>query len=74
MDAPLPHVDNACADYAAFQVKFGKLSGNELTCNLSGNIWPQSSQLTEPMWTDPDIKSGINVRKLISNLKKIKKW
>ena len=26
-------------------------------------------QLTEPLWTDPDLKSGISVRKLISTLK-----
>ena len=34
---------------------------NELTCNLSGNIPPQSSKLAEPLWTDPGIKSGIYV-------------
>ena len=38
--------------------------------NSSGSIWPQSSQLTEPLWTDPGIKSDISVRKLISTLKK----
>ena len=38
---------------------------NRLTRNLSGNIWPQSSQLAEPLWTDPGIKSGISARKLI---------
>ena len=44
---------------------------NELTRNLSGNIQPQSSQLTEPVWTDPGgIKSGISARELISTLKK----
>ena len=42
------------------------LSGNKLTRNLSGNIRPQSSQLAEPLWTDPDIKSEISVRELIS--------
>ena len=46
------------------------LSGNELTDNLSGNILPQSSQHSEPLWTDPAIDSGISVRKLISTLKK----
>ena len=46
---------------------------NELTRNLSGNIQPQSSQLTEPLWTDPGIKSGISVYELISALKKKKK-
>ena len=29
---------------------------------LSGNIRPQSSQLAEPLWTDPGINSGISVR------------
>ena len=31
--------------------------------NLSGNIRPQSSQLTEPLWTDSGIKNGISVQK-----------
>ena len=31
---------------------------------------PLSSQLAEPLWTDPGLKSGISVRKLISTLKK----
>ena len=60
-------------DYAAVQAQRGNLSGNELTCNLSGNIRPHSSQLAEPLWTDPDIKSGISVRKLISMSKKEEK-
>ena len=50
----------------------GDLSGNKLTCNSSGNTRPQSSQLAEPPWTDPDLKSGISLRKLISTLKKKK--
>ena len=57
-------------DYVAVQAWCGNLSENELTCNLSGNIRSQSSQLAEPLWTDPGIKSGIGVRELISNLKK----
>ena len=57
------------ADYAAVQALCGNLSGNELTCNLSGNIRPQSSQVAEPLWTDPGIKRGISVRDLISTLK-----
>ena len=28
----------------------------------------QSSQLAEPLWTDPGLKSGISVRELISTL------
>ena len=55
------------ADYATVQAWCGNLSGNELTSNLSGNIRPQLSQLTEPLWTDSGIKSGISVCKLISN-------
>ena len=34
---------------------------------------PQSSQLAEPLWTDPNLKTGINVRELISTLKKKRK-
>ena len=41
---------------------------NELTRILSGNTRSQSSQLAEPLWTDPGLKSGINLRAL--NLKK----
>ena len=40
--------------------------------NLSGNIRLQSSQLAEPLWTDPGVKSGISVRELIPTLKKKK--
>ena len=35
------------------RLSVGNLSGNELTRNLSENIRPQSSQLAEPLWTDP---------------------
>ena len=31
-----------------------------------------SSQLAEPLWTDPGLKSGISVHKLIFTLKKKK--
>ena len=41
---------------------------------LSGNIRPQLSQFAEPLWTDPGIKSGFSVHKLISALKKNTKW
>ena len=54
------------ADYAAVQAQCGNLSGNELTRNLSGNIRLQSFQLVQPLWTDPCLKNGISVRKLIS--------
>ena len=51
----------------------GTLSGNELTCNSSGNTQSQSSQLAEPLWTNPGVKRGISMRKLISNKKKKEK-
>ena len=40
---------------------------------LVREIWPQLSQLAEPLWTDLGQKSGISVCKLISSLKKKKK-
>ena len=48
-------------DYAAVQALCGNLSGNELTRNSSGNTRSQSSQLAEPLWTDPSLKSGMSV-------------
>ena len=30
--------------------------GNKLACNWLGNTQPQSSQLVEPLWTDPGLK------------------
>ena len=61
------------ADYAAVQAWCGNLSGNELTRNSSGNTQPQSSELAEPLWTDPCLKSGTSVHDLISTSKKKKK-
>ena len=52
------------------QAQCGNLSGKELTRKPSGNTWSQSSQLTEPLWTDPGLKSGISARELISTEKK----
>ena len=53
----------------------GAYQGNKLTSNSSGNTQPQSSQLTEPLWTDPGLKSGIGVHKLISTEKhKMCRW
>ena len=43
---------------------------HELTCNCSRNTQSQSSQLAEPLWTDPGLKSGIIVHELVSTLKK----
>ena len=50
-----------------------ELSGNELTHNSREDIRPQSSQLAEPLWTDPGLESGVSVHKLISTLKKKEK-
>ena len=61
------------ADYAAVQVWCGNLSRNELTRNLSGNIQPQLSQLTKPVWTDLGTKRGISVFELLSISKKERK-
>ena len=46
--------------------------GNELTRKSTGNTRSQSSQLSEPLWTDFGLKSGISVLELISTLKKKK--
>ena len=50
------------ADHAAIQAEYG----NELTRNSSGNTLSQSSQVAKPLWTDPVLKSGTSLRKLIS--------
>ena len=36
-------------------------------------IIPQSSQFAEPLWTDPGVRRGISVQKLISTSEKKKK-
>ena len=48
----------------------GTYQGNELTCNSSGSARPKSSQLDEPMWTDPGLEGGITARELISTIYK----
>ena len=48
----------------------GTYQGNELSRNSSGNARPQSSQLAEPMWTDPSLKSGTGVHEPISTEKR----
>ena len=40
---------------------------------ISSLILAQSSQLAEPLWTDPGVKSGTSVRELIFPVKKKKK-
>ena len=49
------------------------LSGNKLSCELYGNAVPQSSQLTEPLWTDPGLKNGMSMYELMSSKRKEKK-
>ena len=39
----------------------GTPQGTEFKRNSSENARPQSSQLAEPLWTDPGLKSGIGV-------------
>ena len=56
-----------------FKYRMETYHRNEPTCNSSGNTQPQLPQLTEPLWTDPGLKSGIDVRKPISHFKKKKK-
>ena len=50
------------ADCAAVQAQCGNQSGNELTCNWSGNTQSQSSQLAEPFWTDPGQRVALVTR------------
>ena len=49
---------------------FQKMSSH---ANSSGNTWLQLSQLDEPLWMDPALKSGISVRELLSKKKKKEK-
>ena len=51
----------------------GAYQGNELACNSSGNACLQSPQFTEPLWTDPFLKSGIGACEVNSTEKIIKK-
>ena len=53
------------ADYAV-QAWCGNVSGKGLTRNSSGNNWSQSPQLAEPPLTNPCIKIGNCMHKLIS--------
>ena len=59
------------ADYATVQAECWNLSGNKLIHNSSENTWSQSSQLAEPLLTDPGLKSGISLCELTSTLKKV---
>ena len=53
------------ADRAVLAVWEPITEENEFTRNLSGNIWPQLSQLAKPLWTDPGLRSGIGECKLM---------
>ena len=52
----------------------GTCQGNELTRNSSGSPRSQSSQIAEPVWTDPNpnLKNGIVARKVVSTFGEIK--
>ena len=55
-------------DYAV-QAQSRSLSGKlaqSTQCSSGNTTKPQSSQLAEPLWTDPELKSGTGVLKLIS--------
>ena len=58
------------ADYAAVKAWCGNLSEKELPRKSSGNTRLQSSQLTEPLWAEPGLGSGVGARELISTWKK----
>ena len=58
---------------AAVRALCGNLSANKLTCNLSGNTQPKSSQLAEPLWTYHGLNSVTGMRELISTEKKERK-
>ena len=61
-----PNLDWLCCP----DIVWEPIRETELTRNSSGNTWPQSSELAEPLWTDPGLKSGISLHELISTLKK----
>ena len=46
---------------------------NELRRNSSGNAYPQSSQLAQPLWTDSGLESGADASELISTKKEKKR-
>ena len=73
MHTPLTHRSRSGLTMPLSRQSVGNLSQNELTRNSSGNTRLQSSQLVEPLWTDPGLKCGISLRELISTLKKKKK-
>ena len=62
------------ADYSCPGIaSVGTSQGIELTRSSTETARLQSSQLAEPLWIDPGVKSGVSVRKLHSTKKKKKK-
>ena len=64
MHAPLTQRCRSGLTMPLSRPSVGTYQENELTRNLSGNTRPQSSQLAEPLWTDPGVESGISVSEL----------
>ena len=52
-----------------YHVKDPGRSAKSAGGRLHLNNWSQSTQLDEPLWTDPGLKSGISVHELISTKK-----
>ena len=58
---------------SAIQAQCWNLSGNELVYNSSVKACSESSQLTEPLWTDPCLQSGIRAHEMIPTQEKKEK-
>ena len=56
-----------------FRYRIGNEQGNKVTCYLSGNLYPQSSEFTELLLTDLGLKGGIHVCEWTSTEKKERK-
>ena len=70
MHTPLTHQNQSGLTMPLSRQSVGIYQEMSPHATLSGNMWPQSSQLAEPLWTDPGINSGTSAHKLISTLKK----
>ena len=52
-----PFTQQSCSGLTILSMhRVGLLRKTSLTRNLSGNTWPQSSQLAESLWTDPGLR------------------
>ena len=67
IDTHTPFTNN-WVGWLCFPDSVGTCQGNKFTHNTSGNVQPQSSQLTEPKWTDPSLRCGMGVCELITTL------